>query len=73
MELLEIYKNKGLKISNYFFIDELIIGEGSYGQVNFGIDMQNGITVAIKKQRYDKMYDYLDSEENILKGLENIN
>ena len=73
MELLEIYKNKGLKISNYFFIDEIIIGKGLYIQVNFGIDIQSGIAVAIKKQIYDKMNDYLDYETNILQGLESTN
>ena len=73
MDFLEIYKNKGLKISNYFFIDDIIIGKGSYKQLNFGIDIQSGIAVAIKKQIYDKMNDYLDYEANILKGLESIN
>ena len=58
----------------YFFVSDLIIGKGRYGQVNFGIKKKDFSGVAIKRQNKVTVNDYSAGREaGILQILEKSN
>ena len=65
------YKNCNL--DNYYFFRDLVIGEGNYGMVHFGIELYDKIPLAIKRFKKGMMDDSYKKESEIIKKLNNKN
>lgn len=61
--------NEYYSLGNYFMFKNLIIGNGKYGTVWFGIDFKNARPVAIKTSNEEKRNNALKTEIAIMKKL----
>ena len=62
-------KNKYLLLNKYFLFKELILGNGKYGTVWFGVNVDNAKPVAIKYQNNNKSKKSFLSEIMVMKKL----
>ena len=64
------YKNSKIN-DNFIYFPELKIGEGSFGTVLFGINIENYLPVAIKVQNKKQKKDLLENERKLMEILPN--